>query len=95
MIIITGASDGVGKQVAKLYKETGKTVINISRRECEYVDINICLSLQEGEQIKEASDKVLEVNEPIEAIINSIGVFSRESFGDITENEIKRLMSIS
>ncbi len=93
MIIITGASDGVGKQVAKLYKEAGKAVVNISRNECEYADINICLSLREGEQIKKASDKVLEIDEPIEAIINSIGVFSRENFGEITEDEIKRLMS--
>ncbi|MFT5280869.1 MAG: short-subunit dehydrogenase [Flavobacteriaceae bacterium] len=93
MIVITGASDGVGKQVAKLYKEAGKTVVNISRRECEYADINICLSLREGDQIKEASDKILEIDEPIEVIVNAVGVWGEEPFGKITEVEIKRLMS--
>ncbi len=93
MIIITGASDGLGLQIAKIYQESGKKVVNISRRESEYADINICLSLREGEQIEEAAKKILDIEEPIEAIINAIGVFSRESFGEITESEIKRLMS--
>ncbi|MAQ77464.1 hypothetical protein CL684_02985 [Candidatus Campbellbacteria bacterium] len=93
MIVITGASSGLGKEVAKLYSKAGKKVVNISRSECEYADINICLSLREGEQIEEAAQKILEMDEPIEIIINSIGVWSEEPYGDITENEIKRLMS--
>lgn len=93
MIIITGASDGLGKQVAKLYKEAGKKVLNISRNECEYADMNICLSLREGEEIKKATDQILELKEPIEAIINCAGVLSVQKLGEITEDEIKRLMS--
>jgi len=93
MIVITGASDGLGLQVAKLYKEAGKTVVNISRTESEYADINICLSLREGAEIEEATKQVLSNDEKIEAIINCIGVFSRQEFGKITEDEIKRLMS--
>ena len=93
MIVITGASDGLGKEVAKLYKEAGKTVVNISRRECEYADINICLSLREGEQIQEAAKKIVEISKPMEALVNCIGVFNKQEFGQITEDEIKRLMS--
>jgi short-subunit dehydrogenase len=68
-------------------------VVNIARRECKYADVNICLSLREGEEIKKATDQILDMDEPIEAIINCVGVFSRESFGSISEDEIKRLMS--
>ncbi len=93
MIIITWASDWLGLQIAKVYQESGKKVVNISRRESKYADINICLSLREGEQIEEAAKKVLDIKEPIEAVINAIWVFSREEFWKITENEIKRLMS--
>ncbi len=93
MIVITGASDGLGLELAKLYKEAGKTVVNISRRECKYADYNIVLNLREGAEIQEAARRVLEIPEPIEALVNSIGTFSTESFGDITEDEIKRLMS--
>ncbi len=31
MIVITGASDGLGQQLAKAYQQAGKTVVNISR----------------------------------------------------------------
>lgn len=51
MIVITGASDGLGLQLAKLYKESGKKVMNISRRECEFADENIMLNLREGSEI--------------------------------------------
>lgn len=93
MIVITGASDGLGLQLAKLYKEAGKTVVNISRRECEYAEHNIVLNLREGAEIQEAARRLLELSEPIEALVNSIGTFSTEPFGAITEDEIKRLMS--
>lgn len=93
MIVITGASDGLGKEVAKLYKEAGKTVVNISRRECEYADVNICHSLREGEEIESAVSQVLAMEDKIEAYINCVGVFNNQKIEDITESEIKRLMS--
>jgi len=93
MIVITGASEGLGLQVAKLYKEAGKTVVNISRKESEYADVNICLSLREGPEIQEAAARVLEIDEPVEALINCAGVLSIQKLGEVTEDEIKRLMS--
>ena len=93
MIVITGASDGLGKQLAKLYKEAGKKVVNISRNECEYADENIVLSLREGEQIQEAADAVVALDGEIEAIVYCAGVLSIQPLGEITEDEIKRLMS--
>ena len=55
MIIITGASDGLGLQLAKLFKEAGKTVVNISRRESEFADTNILCDLQLEDDIKKAA----------------------------------------
>lgn len=93
MIIITGASDGLGLQVAKLYKEAGKTVVNISRTESEYADVNICLSLREGTEIETAVSQILAMDDKIEAYINCVGVFNNQKIEDLTESEIKRLMS--
>jgi len=93
MIVITGASDGLGKQLAKLYKEAGKKVVNISRNECEYADANITLSLREGPDIEKAAKQINELGEPIEAIVYCAGVLSVQPLGKITEDEIKRLMS--
>lgn len=93
MIVITGASDGLGLQLAKLYKEAGKTVVNISRRECEYADHNVLLSLREGDEIEKAAHAVLKIDEPLEALVNCAGVLSVQPLGKITEDEIKRIMS--
>lgn len=93
MIVITGASSGLGLEIAKLYKESGKTVVNVSRRESEFADVNICVSLSEGVGIQKAVNQILEIEEPMEALINCIGVFNSQKFGEIAEEEIERLMS--
>lgn len=93
MIVITGASDGLGLQLAKLYQAAGKKVVNISRNQSKYADVNIRLSLREGMEIETAASKVTEIDEPIEAIVHCAAVLSIQPLGEITEDEIKRLMS--
>lgn len=93
MIVITGASDGVGHEIAKLYKQAGTMVVNISRRECPVADHNFLYDLSEGKNIQAAAKDVKGLEQTIEAIINSVGVYTEEEFGDITEAEINRTMS--
>ena len=93
MIVITGASDGLGLQLAKLYQEAGKKVVNVSRNESQYADENITLSLREGAEIEQAANAISNIDEPLEAIIHCAGVLSVQPLGEITEDEIKRLMS--
>jgi len=93
MIVITGASEGLGRALAKHYKDAGKKVVNISRKECEYADVNICLSLREGSEIEKAAKAVNEIDDTLEAIVYCAAVASIQSFGKIEELEIKRLMS--
>ncbi len=93
MIVITGASDGLGRQLAKLYKKSGGTVVNISRRECQYADYNLLHDLTNGQQIIKAAQEVKSIDEPLETIINCAGVFTAQSLGSITEDEIKRTMA--
>lgn len=93
MIVITGASSGIGLELAQLYQKDGKKVINISRHESKFADINICKNLREGSEIHAATKELQNIEEPIEAIINCVGVFTDEKLGELTEDEIKRLMS--
>jgi short-subunit dehydrogenase len=93
MIVITGASDGLGKELAKLYKKTGKTVVNVSRRESEYADTNLLYNLREGTEIQAAAAEILALTEPLEVVINCAGVFSNEPLGKITEAQIKSIMA--
>lgn len=93
MIVITGASDGLGNELAKLYKDAGKKVVNVSRNKSDNADVNITLSLREGPEIEKAAKEISELVEPIEAIVYCAGVLSVQPLGEITEDEIKRLMS--
>jgi short-subunit dehydrogenase len=93
MIIITGASDGLGLQLAKLYKEEGKTVINISRHKSEFASMDILCDLQKGSDIEKAVEQVVAIDEPLEVLINCAGVLSIQPLGKITEEEIDKVMS--
>lgn len=93
MIVITGASDGLGLELAKQYKAAGKTVVNVSRRKSEVVDYNLLHNLRDGKEIIAAAKEILAINEPLEAVINCAGVLSVEPVGSITEDEIKRTMA--
>ena len=93
MIVITGASSGIGMELAKLYSEAGKKVVNVSRRSSEFASVNIQKDLQDGTQIKAAAKAVADIAEPIEAVINSVGVYTNQDFGKLTEEEIKRIMA--
>jgi NADP-dependent 3-hydroxy acid dehydrogenase YdfG len=93
MIVITGASDGLGKELAKLYKETGKTVVNVSRRTSSYADVNLLYNLREGSEIQAAASDILALEEPLEALINCAGVFTNQPLGTITEDDIKKTMA--
>jgi len=93
MIVITGASDGLGLQLAKLYKETGKTVVNISRRKSDFSDINIQCDLQKGSDIEKAVGQIASMEEPLEVLVNCAGVMSLQPLGKITGDEIDRVMS--
>lgn len=93
MIVITGASDGLGKHLAKLYKKSGTKVANVSRNKSEFADINILANLREGDEIKKAAQELIKNNDTIDAIVYCAGVMSLQPLGEIEESEIKRLMA--
>ncbi len=93
MIIITGASDGLGLELARLYKDSGKKVVNVALDDCSVADHNIKTDLSDGENIIKAAKKILVIKEPLEVLINCAGVWTNEELGKITEAEIKRTMA--
>ncbi len=92
MIVITGASDGLGLELAKLYKAAGKTVVNVSRRESGVADYDVLCDLRVGLQIDAAAAEILKIEEPLEALVNGAGVLSLESPDAITEEEVDRVL---
>ncbi len=93
MIVITGASDGLGKEIAKLYKESGQKVVNISRRDSEFAVVNIQADLTKGEEIKYAAEQVLQIKEDIGALINCVGIWGEERIGEMSSEETELLLA--
>jgi uncharacterized protein len=95
MIIITGASDGLGLELARLYKDAGKKVINISRRKSEFADVDLLTDLLLEQEIEKAIKQIVAVEEPIEAVVNCAGVMSLEPLDSISASEIDRTFGVN
>lgn len=95
MIVITGASDGLGREIAKLYHEQSEVVVSVSRRKCDYADYNIIVDLSKEEGVREAVQKIEMIRQPIDALILNAGVLTLESLGRVTWSEIDRVMRIN
>lgn len=95
MIAITGASDGLGLELAKLYKKAGKEVVNVSRSGCKVADYNIACDLSNTNAIQTAVSEIINLNKPLELLINNAGVHSEQPIGEITTDQIDKLMAIN
>lgn len=93
MIVITGASDGLGHEIAKAYKAAGKRVVNVSRHECSVADDNFLHDLSKGAEITAATQQITAIDEPIDAVINCIGIWGEQPFGKMTEEETDALLA--
>jgi short-subunit dehydrogenase len=94
MIIITGASDGLGKQLADLYIASGETVINISRGEHPRAT-NIKTDLSDPASIEQAAEAINATTAPLKLLVNCAGVMSIEDTTKLTDGEISRTFAVN
>ncbi|MGB4957487.1 MAG: SDR family NAD(P)-dependent oxidoreductase [Candidatus Saccharimonas sp.] len=94
MIIITGASDGLGAALVAVAKKVGEKTTNISRHMSDSADENIIADLSDVRQIKEAAAKIRSICFPKALILNA-GVLSLTSLKDIDESEYERVMNVN
>ncbi|CAN5657529.1 SDR family oxidoreductase [soil metagenome] len=95
MIVITGASDGLGLELAKLYKNAGKKIVNISRRESEYADENILTDLTNEAEIRKAAETITTIGEPLETLVNCAGVLSIEPLDLISSEKLRQVLAVN
>lgn len=95
MIVITGASDGLGLELAKIYQSTGRKVINISRRKSEFADKNILADLTSEVEIKNAALEIMAIDEPLEFLINCAGVLAIEPLGSVDGKKLRQVLAVN
>jgi len=93
MIVITGASDGLGKELATLMVNSGKRVIGLSRSACGEGVEHIVTDLTSEMDIEQAANKINVDSEPLEALINCAGVLSIEKVESLTSKKVDRVLA--
>lgn len=92
MIIITGASDGLGLAIAKLLISKGKKVVSLSRSKPQDETISwIKTDLSDNQSIANAAQSILSGDDPVEVLINCAAVTSYEDINALTPSELERM----
>lgn len=95
MIVITGASDGLGKELAKVCQHGGKKVVNISRTESEFADYNFLYDLSESSGVESAAKDIGQLTEKLEAVVNCAGIMSLQDLSEVSAEEVRRVIVVN
>lgn len=100
VVVITGASDGLGKQVAKDIAKEGAKVILIARTESKLISVKKEIEEEKGEviyfvgdvsdvnKVTEISKKIMEKYGTIDILINNAGIYFEGATTDINDKQV-------
>ncbi|MCA9324345.1 SDR family NAD(P)-dependent oxidoreductase [Candidatus Saccharibacteria bacterium] len=95
MIVITGASDGLGAELAKQLMDDGEKIISLSRTKPADGIEHIETDLEDPSSINEAIKMILAKEEPLKALVNNAGILSVEELDSLTPEELQRIMQVN
>ncbi len=91
MIVVTGASGGLGSELCKLFVAEGKKVVGLSRSSGVPGIEHIQTDLLDENSVASAVKQILGKQEPLETVLNCAGVFSQQEPEELTAGEIDRV----
>jgi short-subunit dehydrogenase len=94
VVIITGASAGIGKTTAELYKSKGYIVYNLARREAEGLN-NIKTDVSRREDIQAAFKQIYDKEGSIDIVVNNAGMGISGAIESTTPEAAHKLMDIN
>lgn len=96
MFIITGASDGLGLEIAKQVIAKGKRVVGLSRSKPSVDGIEwVQTDLMDEPSVSSAVEKLLAMDEPIEALVNCAGITNYEGLGELTAENLEKMFKVN
>jgi NADP-dependent 3-hydroxy acid dehydrogenase YdfG len=95
MIIITGASDGLGLATAKLLTSEGKNCVCLSRSKPPIDIAHISTDLSSADSVNSAIRQILTMDQPIEALINSAGIEDLQEIDNLSYDRIDEVFRVN
>jgi 3-oxoacyl-[acyl-carrier protein] reductase len=95
LIIIAGASRGIGKDVADFFHKKNKKVIGLSRTKIQCSFDSLLCDVGDYLSVKKTANKIKNMKEPIEAFINTAGVASMNMAVTTDEATVRKLININ
>lgn len=94
-VILTGASDGLGKAFGELCVQSGMKVIALCRTKPNYECDFIKTDLSSEKAIQSACEEIKEKYSRIDILVNCAGVMSAQKLEEIKFEELDNLMRIN
>ncbi|MDR1026478.1 MAG: SDR family NAD(P)-dependent oxidoreductase [Lactobacillus sp.] len=94
-IIITGGSDGLGKEFAKLCIAEGIEIVSLSRHKPDYPCVHILTDLADDKAIASAATIIKEKYAEFDALVNCAGLISIQRPNEITYEELEATMKVN
>ena len=93
--VVTGASSGLGRAMARKFKKEGFYVVAVSRKAPEdgVCDRHIAADLTDKESLEAAAQEILKL-EKVEVFINNAGLGAYAKWDELREEELRRLMEL-
>lgn len=95
MIVITGASDGLGAELAKQLMADGEKIISLSRTAPAKGIEHIETDLENPDSIQRAVKEILSKDQPLKALVNNAGILSIEELDCLTPDELQKIMQVN
>ena len=92
MIIVTGASRGLGQAITKRLVESGEEVIGLTRNTSGLKNNAIECDVSDYASVKKASKEVKRMKKPVKAFINAAGVASMNMAVTTDESTVQKLI---
>ena len=92
MVIVTGASKGLGKAICDRLISNGKSVIGIARNTDEIDFASFPCDVSNYLEVKKTVKEIKKLKSPIEAVINSAGIASMNMAVTTDEKTVQRVI---
>ena len=76
MIVVTGASKGLGRAICERFTNYGKRVVGLARSDAGGSFETIACDVSDYDSVKQASRQIKKMGEPVSAVINAAGIAS-------------------